>query len=95
MAWRSARAQRHRAMTFSDRAAQRLRIAGALLQSKGPGGYGVKIAVDRVSGENYPTAVLRTLQALSPDAQAHMRALIDWVEDYQRSSDDPPTASTG
>jgi hypothetical protein len=67
---------------LSDRAAARLVAAGRLLQSPpAVGGWGQRI--QRQEGEAYPQAVLRALGGLPAADQASLRALVDWVEDYE------------
>lgn len=71
-----------------DRAAQRLVIAGRLLQAKGNSFH--RQVAKRV-GETYPQAVLRVLQEDLADAERQeVKTLVDWIENYERHDQEDP-----
>lgn len=75
---------------MNDRQATALLIAGRLLQSRAwPGG---SRKIDLAPGETYPQAVARLIATLDIIDRDHLRELVAWVLDYDRS---PPTGGTG
>lgn len=69
-----------------DRAAQRLVIAGRLLQAKSNGFHRPIVKRD---GETYPQAVLRVLQDdLPADERCQVKDLVDWLEDFETNDPD-------
>lgn len=75
---------------MNDTQARALIAAGRLLQSKTwPGG---SCKIDPAPGETYPQAVARVIATLDITGRDHLRELVAWVLDYDRS---PPTGGTG
>ena len=75
---------------LSPKAAFRLDAAADLLQApvRGGGGWGLVIKVQ--AGETWHQAVLRTIKEMPQAAQAHLKGLVDWVEDYERGATAKP-----
>jgi len=64
-------------------AAFRMDVAANLLQApaRGAGGWGVVIKVE--AGKTWHQAVLRTISGMSLAEQGRLKALVDWVQDYE------------
>ena len=75
---------------MNDRQATALLAAGRLLQSRTWPGGSRKIA--SAAGETYPQAVARVIAALDDSDRDHLRELVAWVLNYDRT---PPTGGTG
>ena len=65
---------------LSDRAKHRLRLAADLLRSDG-------VRLDCPRDQFYPK-IQEALAAMASDQQARLRALVDWVEEYDNAG--PP-----
>lgn len=75
---------------MTDAQAAALLAAGRLLQSRGwPGG---PVEIVKREGEAYPPAVARVIATLTITDRDHLRGLVAWVLDYDRT---PPTGGTG
>ncbi|MFH1816350.1 MAG: hypothetical protein ABIK08_17665 [Pseudomonadota bacterium] len=75
---------------MNDRQATALLAAGRLLQSRTwPGG---SRKIDPAAGETYPQAVARVIETLDSGEKGHLRELVAWILDYDRT---PPTGGTG
>lgn len=75
---------------MNDRQATALLAAGRLLQSRTwPGG---SRKIDPAPSETYPQAVARVIATLNITDRGHLRDLVAWVLDYDRT---PPTGGTG
>ncbi|MBY0365161.1 MAG: hypothetical protein K2X12_02880 [Burkholderiaceae bacterium] len=74
---------------LSDRAKHRLRLAAGLLRSEG-----VSFECPR---DQFYDKVQEVLAGLPADKQAHLRELVDWVEDYDRAErvGQVPTSARG
>lgn len=71
---------------MTDEQAAALVAAGRLLQSRDwPGG---RKRIERQQGESYPEAVQRVIASLPHDERERLRELVQWVREYERTSDD-------
>lgn len=78
---------------MNDRQVTALIAAGRLLQSRTwPGG---SRKIDPAPGESYPLAVARVIATLDSGDRDHLRELVAWVKDYDRTPRTPPTGGTG
>lgn len=78
---------------MNDRQATALLAAGRLLQSRTwPGG---SRQIDPAPGEAYPQAVARLIATLDITDRDHLRELVAWVLDYDRTDRTPPIGGTG
>lgn len=78
--------------TMGKKALRRLDAAAAMLQAprQGAGGWGMVIQVE--AGETWHQAVLRTVRALPQADQDQLKALVDWVDDYELAAEPAPAA---
>jgi len=72
--------------SFTDEQAAALVAAGRLLQKGGRAGWpGGPKKIERRPGESYPAAVLRLINILTVAERQHLRELVAWVMDYEKS----------
>jgi hypothetical protein len=65
-------------MKLSDRAANRLIIAGAMLQKSG-------VKITKENGQTYPQAVLNVLDKMPEAQKKELSGLVDWVEAFDQA----------
>jgi hypothetical protein len=65
---------------LSERAKRRLRLAAGLLRSEG-----VKFDCPR---DKFYDEIQQKVTTLAADRQASLKALVDWLEDYERAEED-------
>lgn len=77
---------------MNDAQARALIAAGRLLQSKAWPGSRVKI--EKREGETYLQAVSRAISKLDDGDRDHLRGLVVWVLEYERTGlSEPPTGA--